>query len=145
MKLGHALIADAVINFILGGLLILLVPFPDRISGWLGVPIPDSAFYSSIFGGVLIGIGIALVLESRRKDPGQPVGLGLGGAIAINLSGGIVLLGWLLFGKLGLPVRGSIFLWIVAILLVAISTVELFLSSFPPRTRPPFLLEMGGS
>jgi hypothetical protein len=127
MKRSHALIADAVINFILGGLLILLIPFPGQISGWLGVPEPDSAFYASIFGGVLIGIGIALVLESRRKDPGQLVGLGLGGAIAINLSGGIVLLGWLLFGKLGLPLRGSVFLWIVAILLVAISMVELVL------------------
>jgi hypothetical protein len=94
---------------------------------------------------VLIGIGIALALESRRKDPGQPVGLGLGGAIAINLSGGIVLLGWLLFGKLGLPVRGSVFLWFVAILLVAISTVELFLSSFPPRTRPPISFGNGGT
>lgn len=75
----------------------------------------------------LIGIGIALVPESRRKDPGRLVGLGLGGAIAINLSGGAVLLGWLLYGNLELPLRGRIFLWIIAVALVAVSTVELIL------------------
>ena len=124
MKRSSTLLVDAVINFILGILLVLLVPFPDQITGWLGVPAVENGFYPSIFGGVLIGIGIALVLESRRKDPARMVGLGLGGAIAINLSGGIVLTGWLLFGKLNLPVKGSIFLWIVALLLVGISSLE---------------------
>jgi MFS family permease len=127
MKRSNTLIVDAVINFILGILLVLLVPFPERIPQWLGVPKVGNAFYASIFGGVLIGIGIALLLESLRKDPGRLVGLGLGGAIAINLSGGVVLLGWLLFGKLELPARGSVFLWIVAFLLVAVSTLELVL------------------
>jgi hypothetical protein len=127
MKRSHALIADAVINFILGILLILLIPFPDQITQWLGVPGVDNAFYPSIFGGVLIGIGIALVVESRRTEPGRLVGLGLGGAIAINLSGGIVLLGWLLFGGMELPAVGSVFLWIIAGLLIIISTVELVL------------------
>jgi hypothetical protein len=91
------------------------------------VPGVDNAFYPSIFGGVLIGIGIALVVESRRTEPGRLVGLGLGGAIAINLSGGIVLLGWLLFGGMELPAVGSVFLWIIAGLLIIISTVELVL------------------
>jgi MFS family permease len=127
MKRSTALIIDAVINFALGILLVLLIPFPDRITQLLGVPAVENGFYPGIFGGVLIGIGIALVLESRRKDPGQLVGLGLGGAIAINLSGGAVLLGWLLFGKLELPLRGSVFLWIIAVALVAVSTVELIL------------------
>jgi hypothetical protein len=127
MKRSSALIADAVINFVLGILLVLLIAFPDRITGLLGVPEVKNAFYPSIFGGVLIGIGIALVLESLRKDPEQLVGLGLGGAIAINLSGGIILPGWLLFAKLDLPLRGSIFLWIVAVLLVAVSSLEMVL------------------
>jgi hypothetical protein len=127
MKRSAALLADAAINFALGILLVLLIPFPDRIPQWLGVPAVENGFYPGIFGGVLIGIGLALALESRRKDAGQLVGLGLGGAIAINLSGGAVLLGWLLFGNLGLPLRGSIFLWTIALLLVVISTVELVL------------------
>ena len=124
MKRSSALLIDAAVNFLLGVLLILLVPFPEQVAGWLGVPPAENAFYASIFGGVLIGIAIALVVESLRRDPGQLVGLGLGGAIAINLSGGVVLTGWLLFGKLTLPLRGSVFLWTVAILLVVISSIE---------------------
>lgn len=52
------------------------------------------------------------------------IGLGLGGAIVINLSGGLVLLGWLIFGDLYLPIRGLVFLWMIAILLVGISITE---------------------
>ena len=48
----------------------------------------------------------------------------MGGAIAIHLSGGIILLGWLLFGGMDLPLRGSIFLWSIALLLVVIRMVE---------------------
>jgi hypothetical protein len=53
------------------------------------------------------------------------IGLGLAGAIAINLCGGLVLLGWLIFGNLNLPLRGNLFLWLIAIILVGISSVEL--------------------
>jgi hypothetical protein len=53
------------------------------------------------------------------------VGLGLGGAVAINLCGGIVLFIWLISGALDLPLRGLVFLWALAIVLVGISTVEL--------------------
>jgi len=55
------------------------------------------------------------------------VGLGLGGAIAINLSGGLVLILWLIFGDLNIPFRGHFFLWSLAIILVVISSIELFI------------------
>jgi hypothetical protein len=50
--------------------------------------------------------------------------LGLGGAIAINLCGGLVLAVWLLSNKLSLPLRGQIFLWSLVMLLVGISVLE---------------------
>ncbi len=90
----------------------------------LGVPDTDQYFYPNIFGGVLIGIAIALVVEAFRK-PGGLVGLGLGGVIAINLSGGAVLAYWLLFKNLNFPKGGFIFLWILVLILVLISGIEL--------------------
>ena len=54
------------------------------------------------------------------------VGLGLGGAVAINLSGRLVLILWLMFGDLNIPLRGHISLWSLAIILVGISLFELF-------------------
>ena len=119
------LILDASINLILGLLLLLVMPFPTQITAWFGVPPVEQAFYPSILGAVLVGIGLSLLIESQRATAKQPAGLGLAGAIAINLCGGLALLGWLVFGSLDLPLRGKIFLWLLALLLVVISGVEL--------------------
>ena len=119
---------DAAINLGLG---VLLVPFPVGVAEWIGLPIPDHLFYARILGGVLFGIGIALLIEVRRSE-GSFVGLGLGGAVAINLCGGGVLIFFLLFGDLGLSIQGTVFLWALAIVLVVISLFELG-AYFPGR------------
>jgi hypothetical protein len=124
MKGSKVLIIDAVINFVLGVLLLLLIPFPEQVTEFLGIPKVQQAFYPSIMGGIFVGIGIALLIESNREKHQEPVGLGLGGAIAINLCGGAVLTGWLIFGGLNLPKQGLILLWIIAIILVVISSTE---------------------
>ena len=113
---------DAVINYALG-ILCILYPF---VAETIGVPIVENSFYPNILGAVLIGIGIALTIECYRKQGGI-VGLGLGGAVAINLSGGFVLMLWLIFGDLNIPLRGYFFLWSLAIILVGISLFELFI------------------
>jgi hypothetical protein len=112
--------ADAAINLILG---ILLMAFPAGLVKALGIPMADPSFYATILGGVLLGIGLALLVECYRKS-GRFVGLGLGGAIAINLCGGFVLAAWLLSDKLSLPLRGTILLWFLVLLLVGISLLE---------------------
>ena len=113
---------DAAINLILG---ILLLAFPLELVQALGMPMADPSFYPSILGGVLFGIGLALLIECYRQSNGF-IGLGLGGAIAINLCGGFVLAIWLLSGSLNLPLRGQIFLWSLVLLLVGISLIEGF-------------------
>ena len=116
------LLADAVINLMLG---LLLLIFSETLIQFLGVPTAEQSFYPNILGGVLFGIGLALLIECFRPSGGL-AGLGLGGAIAINLSGGLVLLSWLIFGNLGIPIHGQIFLWALAVILVVMSGIELF-------------------
>jgi hypothetical protein len=124
MRRSKSLLVDAIVNLILG---VLLATFPRSVVDFLGVPHTDATFYPSILGAVLIGIGVALVIECYRK-PIRPAGLGLHGAIAINLCGAVFLVGWLLSGKLDIPFRGHVFLWSLAALLIVISLVEMISS-----------------
>ena len=115
------LVLDGVINLILG---IALLVFPSSLVTFLGVPEAQSLFYPNVLGGVLVGIAVALFLESGSSE-GSASGLGLLGAVVINLCGGLVLGAWLLFGELHLPSHGLVFLWSLVFLLVGISCIEL--------------------
>ncbi|MDJ0721627.1 MAG: hypothetical protein QNJ04_08345 [Desulfobacterales bacterium] len=123
MNAGHRrlLVIDAAVNLLLGLLLLL---FPSGIAAWLGAPTAVSAFYPSILGAVLFGIGLALVLEVKRTGPG-PRGLGTAGAICINFCGAGVLAAWLIAAPPAVPLRGQILLWSIAIGVLAIGLVEL--------------------
>jgi hypothetical protein len=63
-------------------------------------------------------------LERNNNGEGG-IGLGLAGAIAINLVGGLVLAGWLTLGNLELPMRGFLFLWCLVLVLVGTSAIEI--------------------
>ena len=131
MKESILLTIDGILNVALG---VLLVLFPAPLVEALRIP-EAPGFYPNILGGVLVGIGIALFLE--RGSPGRNgSGLGLNGAIAINLCGALVLSGWLLFGDLALPLRGYVFLWLLVILLVGISAAELIARSLAGDEAP---------
>ena len=108
---------DGVGNVLLGLPLLL---FPGLVSDFLGLPRSGTTFYPAILGAVFVGIGIALLLE--RFKPSLR-GLGLAGAMSINLVFGVVLAGWLLSG-VDLPTRGLLVLWILALILVGISVAE---------------------
>jgi hypothetical protein len=116
------LVVDAAINLALG---LMLVFFPRSPAEMLGIPIPESAFYASILGAVLTGIGLALLVERFRSAVGV-AGLGLGGAISINICGAGVLVVWLIKGDLIMPTRGHVFLWVVAVLVLGVSVLELW-------------------
>ena len=87
----------------------------------LGIPNSDMLFYPTILGALLVGIGLALLIERVRGSGG----LGLLGAVTINLAGGIVLAYWLLSTTLALPFRGRLILWAIVLILVGIRSFEL--------------------
>ena len=124
------LTVDGIINLLLG---ILLISFPEWVVKYLGIPAAPR-FYPMILGGVLLGISIALFLErgflGRRGS-----GLGVDGAIAINLCGGFVLASLLAIGDLELPLRGTVFLWGLVALLLGISAVEIVAKNRTPTKR----------
>lgn len=109
------LILDAALNLVLG---FLLLVFPLDVFQFLGLPIEVPSFYASILGGVLVGLGIALLIE-RFRGPANMVGLGLGGALTINFYAAVILVGWLVSGKLSIPLRGRLVLWGLVVILVA--------------------------
>ena len=115
------LLIDAIINFILA---FLLGIFPKEVISFLGMPVVSNPFYASILGGVFFGIGIALMISRSAKNNSD--GLGLRGAMAINLSGAFVLALWLLFGSLNIPIHGKIIMWALVVILFVLSAVELF-------------------
>ena len=123
MKKNHAklLTIDGIINLALG---ILLLLFPLGIAELLGLPQSNVNFYPTILGAVIFGIGVALLIE-RYGFTRNIRGLGLGGAIAINLCGSIALLIWLVSTPLDIPLRGHVVLWSVAIIVLVLGLVEI--------------------
>ena len=109
------------------GLLLLLFPF--GLIDLLGLPDTNTNFYPSILGAVILGIGLALLFElvGHKK---RFRGLGLGGAILINIVGSLVLMFWLVFGSLSIPVKGRIILWAVGLIVFLIGIAELITRSW---------------
>ena len=123
------LFIDGIINLVLGVSLLL---FPAGLLKLLGLPHVQHHFYTTILGGVIFGIGLALFIETFWGIRGIR-GLGLAGAIVINLCGGGVLFLWLLISPFNLPLRGIIILWVVVILVLGIGFIELFSKSWHER------------
>lgn len=112
---------DGLANLVLGVILLL---FPVGVGQALGAPSFTDLFYPTLLGGVLVGIGLALFIQRFRGS--LPVsGLGVDGAIAINVCGAGVLAIWLIFGSLDVPSIGRSVLWAVAIAVFLIAAVEM--------------------
>lgn len=114
------LLIDGLVNLLLGLILLL---YPAGLGDALGLPTFQSGFYPTVLGTVLLGIGLALLIERYGAERSM-TGLGVAGAIAINLCGGGVLLLWLVVGDLAIPIRGRVVLWIVAVTVLLIGLVE---------------------
>ena len=119
------LVIDAIINLVLG---VLLLFFPAGVVELLGLPLTNTNFYPSILGAVLFGIGVALLIE-RYGASMKIRGLGLGGAIVINLCGAGVLLLWLLIAPFDIPLRGNVILWSIAIIVLIVGFGEIIAKS----------------
>ena len=114
------LLADALVNLIIGA---ILAAFPARLISALGLPASQSTFYPRILGAVLIGIGLALIMDAL---PTGLSGLGLSGAIAVNLCAAAMLVLLLLTGAGKTPGRGRRLLWLLVAALVLLSAAESF-------------------
>ena len=112
---------DGVGNLLLG---VLFLAFPRWVAEVVGLPSGESRFYPSALGAVLFGIGVALLLE-RYRGTRRLTGLGLAGALCINLSFGIALAVWLSVTKVDLPALGALLLWALVVILVGIGGLEL--------------------
>jgi hypothetical protein len=121
---------DSFINLALG---ILLIFFTSPVARWMGLPLPGSLFYAHILGAIFVGIAIALAWEALRDKASAQVGLGTAGAASINLCGGAMLAGWLIFGRLALTTGGTASLWLLVVFLIGISTLELVQLGRSPR------------
>jgi hypothetical protein len=128
MKKRHELLLtiDGLVNLGLGILLLLI---PLGMAELIGVPRSNLDFYPTILGGVIFGIGIALLIE-RYGYARNIRGLGLGGAIAINFCGATTLLVWLVSSSLKLETRGYVFLWIIVILVYGLGIAEIVSKSW---------------
>lgn len=126
VKIQILLIIDCIVNLILG---ILLLLFPVGIIELFGLPPTNTNFYPSILGAIIVGIGMALFIELVGFNK-KIRGLGLGGAITINIIGSFVLISWLIFGSLTMPLKGQITLWIIGILVFSIGIAELVMKSW---------------
>jgi len=117
---------DGIINLVLG---ILMLFFPMQMIQTFDLPTTDNTFYINILGAVLFGIGIALLIE-RSSNRLHMSGLGIAGAIVINLCGSGTFIAWLLFGNLNLSIGGSILLWSIALIVLGVAIIEIFSRSW---------------
>jgi hypothetical protein len=113
---------DGFANIALG---LVLVAFPGAVGRILGLPDMEHAFYPILFGAVLVGIGLALLLECFRSAS-HLTGLGLSGALIINLCFGVALGAWLITTDIPLPLRGYLLLWALTSILLGFGGVELW-------------------
>jgi hypothetical protein len=130
MKESVLLTIDGIINLLLGA---ALLAFPKGLVTIPGLPEPADPLYSGVLGGVLVGIGAGLVLQQLLDHPVQARGIEV--PIVTNLGGAGALLALLVTGHLQIPLKGQIFLWVVAIIVLATGIAEIYFHFGKPRDR----------
>lgn len=122
MKEPVLLFLNAILYLAVGVLLLL---FPFGLVAALGIALPAVTFYASMLGAILLGVGLALLVERSRGTLGFP-GLGINGAILINISCAVTLGLWLFYRSLNLLHIGYILLWGLVAAVTAITLAEIY-------------------
>lgn len=106
------------------GLMMLMMPITS--AKLAGLPHGNSAFWPRLFGAALLGIAAAFAVEGYTQLNANisARGLGLGGAIAINLVTVLSLIGTLIFKGVTTR-RGLLLLWSFILLLVLLMLFEI--------------------
>jgi hypothetical protein len=101
---------------------VMLMLGPRVLARVLGLPPAESPFWPRVLGGLLTGVAAAAFIEVKLKAGS---GLGLGGAIGINLAGVAILVSLLILGQTGPHRRGRAVLWILSGVLATLALVEI--------------------
>ena len=116
------LLANALLFLVMGA---ILAAIPAATIAAIGLPAAQPGFYRRLLGAALIGIGLALMMTAL---PAGLSGLGLDGAIAVNLSVAVMLAFLLLTGARKTPAGGKRLLWLLVLVLVALSALDSLLT-----------------
>jgi hypothetical protein len=116
-RIKNFLMVNGIIDPLLG---LLLGLFPRWFVDLLDLPGYKTDFWIRVLGAVLFGVGAASLIEKYRGSGG----LGLPGAILINLSGASMLAAWLIFNPGYSQTLGKFILWGFVLVLVVLSALE---------------------
>ena len=122
MNVDLLLLAEALLFLVMGA---ILAVFPVGIIASLGLPAGQPGFYRRLLGATLIGVGLALMMNAL---PSGLSGLGLRGAMAVNLCVALALALQLLTGARKTPARGKRLLWLLVVVLVGLSAADSLLT-----------------
>ncbi len=99
-----------------------LLLMPRVLARVLGLPPAESPFWPRLIGGLLIGLATAALIEVRFKSS---IGLGLAGAVSMNVAAAATIGSLLIMGQGGPTRRGRFALWLVAAVLMIQALVEI--------------------
>ena len=109
-----------------GGIGLIMIFVPITAAKIAGLPHGNSAFWPRLFGAALLSIAAAFALEGYTQINTKITasGLGLGGAIIINLVTILSLLGTLIFKGVSSR-RGLLLIWVLTLLLAFLMLFEI--------------------
>ena len=103
-----------------GGLSLAILPLST--ARLLGLPVGTSGFWPRLLGAVLLGLAGAAFVEGSASGS---KGLGLGGAVLVNLACAGMLVALLVLGRATGTSRGRAMLWALAVSLLVLSLFEI--------------------
>lgn len=102
------------------GLVLLIMPL--TAARVLGLPLPQALLWPRLLGAILVGMAGATLLEGAVSGSR---GLGLGGLVLINLATAGTLITLLVLERASQTRRGKLFLWALAVWLIAFAVLEI--------------------
>jgi hypothetical protein len=104
-----------------GGFAALLLIAPTLSIRTLGLPAAEPSFWPRVCGALMGGIAFAIAAVGLNWTS---TGIGLGGAIAIDVTLAVTLLSTLVIGPTAPTRRGRLLLWVLVLALVALALVS---------------------